>query len=201
MSWLARAWLCLMVIFSGSAAAIGGDFTLTADDGTPYSLRDSRGQTVILSFGYTFCPDVCPTGLATVAQALQQLGDEADKVDAFFVSLDPERDTPGHLREYTRFFHPQLRGLTGEEDQLKEVADRYRVRYAFVGKGERPHYSMDHSANLYIVNPRGRLFRILPHGLPPRAIVNGLRAAMASAPNYSGTRPQGPRKGSLLHTD
>ena len=181
MAWLAGILIALMVTFGGnSVAAIGGDFTLTADDGSLYSLGDSRGKVVIISFGYTFCPDVCPTALATMAIALRKLGDDAKLVDPLFISLDPDRDTPSHLREYTRFFHPRLQGLTGEPRDLKAVADQYRVRFAFVGKGEKERYTMDHSASLYVVDAQGKLFGILPHGLPPDAVANSLRSAMAS---------------------
>lgn len=170
--------LVCTAIFSTAALSLGGDFTLTADDGTAYSLSDSRGKVVVLSFGYTYCPDVCPTALAVVANALNKLGEDAENVDALFISLDPDRDTPEHLREYTRFFHPGLRGLTGAPQQLKEIADRYRVRYAFVGKGETERYTLDHSASLYIVDTRGKLFRIIPHGLPPKVLADGLRIAV-----------------------
>ncbi|MCB1800434.1 MAG: SCO family protein [Gammaproteobacteria bacterium] len=167
-------------IASSATFGLGGDFTLTADDGSDYSLSDSRGKVVILSFGFTFCPDICPTALATISLALRGLGDDASHVDAFFISLDPDRDTPDHLREYTRYFHRDLRGLTGTAEDLKTVADRYRVRYSFVGKGTDKHYTMDHSANLYVIDAQGKLFGILPHGLPPDAVTNSLKSALAS---------------------
>jgi len=190
MAWLAAILIALMVTFGGnSVAAIGGDFTLTADDGSLYSLGDSRGKVVIISFGYTFCPDVCPTALATMAIALQKLGDDAKLVDPLFISLDPDRDTPSHLHEYTRFFHPRLQGLTGEPRDLKTVADQYRVRFAFVGKGEKERYTMDHSASLYVVDAQGKLFGILPHGLPPDAVANSLRSAMASIEASNQAKP------------
>jgi protein SCO1/2 len=179
---LQRAWrqVALLLCLAAGAPAwgLGGDFTLTADDGSRYSLSDSRGKVVVLSFGYTYCPDVCPTALATITMALKQLGDASAQVDPLFISLDPERDTPAVLREYTRFFHPRLRGLTGDPAQLKEIADRYRVRFAFVGKGDTDRYTLDHGASLYIIDARGQLFRMLPHGLPPRALENSLRAAL-----------------------
>jgi protein SCO1/2 len=174
--------IALAMLFSTAAWGIGGDFALTADDHETYSLSDSRGRVVVIAFGYTFCPDVCPTGLSHIAQALRRLGDAAEQVDALFISLDPDRDTPDHLRAYTRFFHPRLRGLTGTPEQLAEVAARYRVRYNFVGKGQKVHYSMDHSANLYVVGRDGRLLRMLPHGLPAQALVDSLRSALAHQP-------------------
>lgn len=83
------------------------------------------------------------------------------------------------MREYTRFFHPNLRGLAGDAAQQKEIAERYHVRYEFVGKGKKKRYSMDHSASLYIINTEGRMFRMLPHGLPPRVLANSLRMAIS----------------------
>jgi protein SCO1/2 len=174
--------LAAAAILSTSAWGIGGDFELTADDRSTYALSDSRGQVVVLAFGYTFCPDVCPTALSNIAYALRHLGDDAEQVDALFVSLDPDRDTPDHLAGYTDFFHPRLRGLTGTPEALADVAARYRVRYEFVGKGQKEHYALDHSANLYVIGRDGRLLRMLPHGLPVEALVDSLGAALAQPP-------------------
>lgn len=180
MVWLEKVATGLLLLAAAEAGALGGDFTLTADDGSTYSLSESRGRVVIISFGYTSCPDICPTALATIAQALRELGDDAGNVDPLFVSLDPERDTPEHLHEYTRFFHPRIRGLTGRPKVLKTVADQYRVRYMFVGRGAKTHYSMDHTASLYVVDAQGKLFGILPHGLPAEAVASSVRSAMSS---------------------
>ncbi len=170
----------LWVLCSSTALAIGGGFTLTADDESRYSLGDSRGRVVVISFGYTFCPDICPTALATIGQALKQMGKDAEQVDALFISLDPDRDTTERLRSYTEFFHPRLIGLTGSAAELKQVADQYKVYYGFVGKGKTERYSMDHSANLYILDTEGRLSSMLPHGMPPGALVDRIRQAMQS---------------------
>jgi protein SCO1/2 len=191
--------LALAACLSTAAWGIGGDFELTADDRSTYSLADSRGQVVVLAFGYTFCPDVCPTALANIAHALRRLGDDADDVDALFITLDPDRDTPEHLAAYTDFFHPRLRGLTGTPEQLADVAARYRVRYAFVGKGEKEHYSLDHSANLYVIDRGGRVIRMLPHGLPAEALVDSLRAALATRPGPSNP-PEPPGPPGAAHT-
>ena len=184
--------IVLVALLSTPAWGIGGDFELTADDHGTYALSDSRGRVVVIAFGYTFCPDVCPTGLAVIARALRQLGDDAEQVDALFVSLDPDRDTPDHLQAYTRFFHPRLRGLTGTPEELAEVAARYRVRYDFVGKGKKEHYSLDHSANLYVVGRDGRLLRMLQHGLPAEALVESLRAALDAPPDSPRTAAAAP---------
>jgi protein SCO1/2 len=145
----------------------------------------------VLTFGYTYCPDICPTNLATLAAALRQLGDLADRVQPLFVSLDPGRDTPARLGPYVAYFHPKLIGLTGTPEALKRVADLYRVRYAFAGEGER--YTLDHTASTYIVDPRGNLARIVPYGLPAEEIAEALGAVLAeSGGDLSNAGVEGP---------
>lgn len=185
--------LVMMMALCSSVFGLGGDFTLTADDGTDYALSDSRGRAVVISFGYTYCPDVCPTALAVIANALNSIGEDAKQVDALFISLDPDRDTPEHLQSYTRFFHPALRGLTGEAETLRQVAEQYRVRYEFVGKGEVDRYTMDHSANLYVIDTNGKLLRIIPHGLPPKVLADSLRMAIAMGQHRERFSQQDPR--------
>lgn len=169
----------LLLCLTGRTWALGGDFTLQDHDGEAYSLHDDRGKVVLIAFGYTYCPDVCPTALATVAAALNRLGDRATRVRPLFISLDPQRDTPEHLKAYVRYFHPSLLGLTGDPAALKAVAKRYGVRYSFVRHGDADAYTLDHSANLYIVDPAGKLFRILPHGLPVDALTDSLTLALS----------------------
>lgn len=192
---IAKALLIAGSFFTAQAFAVGGDFTLTDDDGHDYSLKDSRGKAVVVAFGYTYCPDVCPTALATISSALNSIGDQASQVEALFISLDPDRDTPEHLKAYTRFFHPQLRGLTGDADRLDQIAKAYRVRYEFVGKGSKENYSMDHSASLYVIDREGKLVRMLPHGLPAKALADSLRDVVTTAPKL----PSGESLSALLH--
>lgn len=158
-----------------SDSSVGGNFELIDHHGQTFALEDARGRVVVLTFGYTFCPDVCPMTLTTVAAALDKIGSPADEILVLFITLDPDRDTPDHLRSYVRFFHPQILGLTGTEEALRGVADQYRVRYSFFGKGERTHYSLDHTAAVYIVDPNGTLARMIPHGLPPEIMIRTLR--------------------------
>lgn len=162
---------------------IGNDFTLTDQEGRPFRLQQLRGKVVLLSFGYTYCPDICPTELAAMSRVLDGLGNDADRVQGLFISLDPQRDTPGVLKNYLAYFHPRLIGLTGSTESIREVAGQYRVRYR---KNLRPSgdYSLDHSANLYLIDQQGRLASIVPYGLPPEhvlRVVHGMLRPAATA--------------------
>jgi len=172
---------CLILVVNQALCAdtIGGDFTLTDHTGSPWSTAGSRGKVIVLTFGYTHCADVCPTALATIAAAMGQLDSDSAKVQPLFVSLDPDRDTQQTLASYVPWFHTSMIGLTGTPDQLAEIAGRYRVRYQFVGKGETEHYSLDHSANLYVLDMSGELVRVIPHGLPPQVLTKAIRAALS----------------------
>jgi protein SCO1/2 len=156
--------------------AAGGDFTLQSASG-PVSLSDFRGKVVLLYFGYTYCPDVCPTSLAATAEGMKQLSpDEAANVAMIFVSVDPKRDTPARLKEYAEFFHPAMVGVTGTPDNIAEIAKRYGVFYAeqkleMSGGG----YVVDHSADTFIVGKDGQLVGKMVHATPPDQVVVALR--------------------------
>ena len=159
-----------------AAMAAGGDFTLESASG-PVSLKDYRGKLVLVYFGYTFCPDICPTSLASTAEGLKQLKpEEAARVAMIFISVDPERDTPPRLKEYAEFFHPSLVGVTGTPENLAEIAKRYGVFYAkqkveTAGGG----YVVDHSADTYVVGPDGQLVGKIAHATPPDRVVAEIR--------------------------
>ena len=159
-----------------AAIAAGGDFTLESASG-PVSLKDYRGKLVLVYFGYTFCPDICPTSLASTAEGLKQLKpEEAARVAMIFISVDPERDTPPRLKEYAEFFHPSLVGVTGTPENLAEIAKRYGVFYArqkveTAGGG----YVVDHSADTYVVGPNGQLLGKIAHATPPDRVVAEIR--------------------------
>ncbi len=156
----------------------GGDFTLQSPSG-PVSLADHRGKVVLLYFGYTFCPDVCPTSLAAIAQALSGLTPaELDRVAAFFITVDPERDTLDVLKTYIPYFHPRLAGLTGTPDQIAAVAQRYGVRYMKQKPDANSLYSVDHSASTYLIDRNVQLAGTLPHGLPPQQILERIRTLL-----------------------
>lgn len=174
--------LLLCAVTTATAATtpdpVGGDFRLTDHDGKPWSSEQAHGQVVVLAFGYTFCPDICPTALATVAAAMTELGEDAARVQPVFVSLDPERDTPERLRSYVEWFHPRMIGLTGTAAELESVADRYRARYRFIREAGANYYTLDHSASLYVLDQQGRLARMLPHGLPPSVLVGAIEQVL-----------------------
>lgn len=147
------AWL-----FAGSEApTLGGPFNLVDGEGKPVSDRDFRGRFMLVYFGYTMCPDVCPTTLNQVAEALNKLGARAERVQPVFITLDPERDTPAVLKQYTAAFTPRLVGLTGTSEQVAQVAKEYRVYYAIhrTASGSQD-YTVDHSSVLYLMDPNGR---------------------------------------------
>ncbi len=174
----ARFWMLLFALWLGvgqvQAGAPGGDFTLTDQTGTPFSLTQLRGKLVLLFFGYTYCPDICPTELSHVAAVLDALGEEAAGVQGLFVSLDPDRDTPAVLRNYTHYFNQGLIGLTGTQAEVDRVAGQYQVRYSrhALANGS---YSLDHSANLYVIDRQGALAAVVPYGLPPEHLLNLVR--------------------------
>jgi protein SCO1 len=135
------------------AAAIGGPFKLTDQNGKPRSDADFRGGYTLVFFGYTNCPDVCPTTLQTLTDAMTDLGPKADKVTPVFITVDPERDTAKALKDYAANFTPRLVMLTGSPADIAAVAKEYRVYYAKAGEG--PNYAMDHTALIYLMGPDG----------------------------------------------
>lgn len=169
--------LCgLMLGTSGQlhSEEIGGDFTLIDHLGQRFELSQQRGKLVLLFFGYTFCPDICPTELSNLAAVLDGLGDQSDQVQGLFISLDPQRDTPQVLRDYTHYFNPELIGLTGDGEEVERVARMYRVQYQRHERAD-GHYSLDHSANLYVIDRQGRLAAVVPYGLPPEHVLQLVR--------------------------
>jgi protein SCO1/2 len=158
----------------------GGDFMLHSSKG-PVSLRDFRGKVVMLYFGYTKCPDVCPTSLAFLVQALNELsGEELEKVQSIFVSVDPKRDTPESLEEYVGYFHSNLIGVTGTDEEVAKAAELYGAKYYEVElKGSAFGYSVNHSAVTYLITPEGTLRFIFPHQTPPSVVLEAIRYVLA----------------------
>ncbi|HFC8500699.1 TPA: SCO family protein [Neisseria oralis] len=159
---------------------IGGDFTLTDGNGKPFNLSDLKGKVVVLSFGYTNCPDVCPTELLTQNDVLKQLGDQAKDVKVAFVSVDPERDTPEVIGKYAKQFNPDFIGLTATGDQsLPVIKQQYRVVSAKVNQGADSNtYLVDHTAGAYLVDKNGDVAVFEPYGSEPAAIAADIKTLL-----------------------
>jgi protein SCO1/2 len=151
------------------------DFTLQGPKG-PVSLSDFPGKLVLLYFGYTYCPDICPTNLAMWSQALAQLKpDELEKVQPIFISVDPERDTVERLAPYALFFHHRILALTGKPDKLAEVAKRYGAVYSRYEDPKAGSYAIDHTAVSYVLDPHGQVVEKLPHGASADELLKAIR--------------------------
>lgn len=161
-----------------AATPSGGDFTLQSSNG-PLSLHELQGNVVLLYFGYTFCPDICPTALAVTAQALSALeAQEIEKVRVLFVSVDPERDTLDRLKEYTAYFHPAIIGLTGSRVAVDQAVKLYGAAYRRQEVDSAGGYVVDHSSSTFVIAPDGKLLTRLPHGTSAVEVVGTIRAVL-----------------------
>jgi protein SCO1/2 len=158
----------------------GGQFLLTDHHGRVVSPETMRGKYVVLYFGYTYCPDICPTSLQVLSQALHLLGDESNRIQPYFITIDPERDTVEKMREYVQYYDNRLIGLTGSREMIDRAASIYKARYEKVVEdgGDPGFYLMDHSASLYLLDPDGRFLRKFAHGISPADLAKELRASM-----------------------
>ncbi len=156
-------------------------FTLTDHNGERRSLADFKGKAVLLFFGFTHCPDVCPTTLARAKLALQKLGPDASKVQVLFVSVDPERDTAEVLKGYVTAFDSGFVGFTGTPDEIKQVAQDFRIIYQ-KSKGDGPNdYTVDHSTQTYVYDPQGRIRLYISHAQDVDAVAHDLRLLLDGA--------------------
>jgi cytochrome oxidase Cu insertion factor (SCO1/SenC/PrrC family) len=155
-------------------ADVGGPFRLTGQNGKAVSDTDFRGRYMLIYFGYSFCPDVCPTTLSVMAQALDKLGGESRRVTPIFITIDPERDTPPVLGDYMKAFGPSFVGLTGSAAAIKDVEKKYRV-YAVKKPLEKGAYGMDHSSVLYLMGPDGRMISFYDEAISPDDLAKDLR--------------------------
>lgn len=155
------------------------EFALTDHNGKPRTLADFKGKAVIIFFGFTHCPDVCPTTLGEMANVMQELGPQADKVQVLFITVDPERDTPELLAKYVPAFHPSFIGLTGDKAAIEKVAKEFRVFYQKVPGKEAGSYSVDHTAGSYLFDPQGRIRLFIRHGQGTEPIVHDLKLLLA----------------------
>lgn len=154
----------------------GRGFELNDSAGRPRTLADFRGKVVLLSFGYTSCPDVCPTTLALIGEAMKQLGADAARVQPLFVTLDPRRDTPQRLERYVGSFAPSFIALSGDAERTQHVAQEFKIHYHAHPQGADGEYDVDHSDPIYVIDSSGRL-RLLVHpdASTPEAIVHDVR--------------------------
>lgn len=174
-AFLAAAAVCLLLVGCSDAAPsfrstditgaqLGGDVKLTDHNGQPRSLADFRGKVLVVFFGFTHCPDVCPTTLAELARALKQLGADAQRVQVVMITVDPARDTPEVLKPYVTALDPTFLGLTGDARAIAEAAREFKVFYQ-KSPGASPHaYSVDHSSGTYVYDPAGRVRLLVSYG-------------------------------------
>jgi protein SCO1/2 len=152
-------------VVSSGTALVGGPFSLIGTDGKTVTDQNFRGRYMLVFFGFTHCPDICPAELQVMAQALDKLGDKAKEVVPVFITLDPERDTPQVMAEYVKSFGPNVVGLTGSSEAIAAAAKAYRVAYAKVGNKESAGgYTVDHSALAYLMDPQGRFVTHFSYG-------------------------------------
>ena len=165
----------LMTELMSGKAQVGTPFTLVNAHGKKISLADFRDKLVLLYFGYTSCPDVCPTDLLAIGEAVKSLGKAGDQVQPLFITLDPARDTPEVLRGYAPAFHPRLMALTGGDDEIRRIATAYKVFYQKVRTERADNYLIDHAAYTFLLDRSGKYVMFFPPGTPPARMAVMLR--------------------------
>ena len=182
---LGGAWLTLALATSrapeqssSSSARIGGPFTLIDTGGKTVTDQTYRGKWLLIDFGYTFCPDACPTALNDISEALEKLGSEANKIQPLFIFVDPKRDTPQVMADYLKSFDPRIAGLTGSQAQTDSAAKAYRV-YVAPQKRATDDYLVDHSAYLYLMSPQAKFVNVIAGNVPGDQMADKLRTMMA----------------------
>ncbi len=162
------------------SGAIGGPFSLTDEKGEPVTDQTYKGSYRLIYFGYTFCPDACPTELQVMAEAMDDLHDDAARVQPIFITIDPERDTVKQLAGYVPMFYPRLAGLTGTPAEIAQVAKEYKVFYS---KADQPSgaYLMNHSSFVYLMDPDGKFLTVFPSDMDSEKMASEIRKAMGKA--------------------
>jgi cytochrome oxidase Cu insertion factor (SCO1/SenC/PrrC family) len=161
--------------------SVGGPFALTDEHGAAVTDASYRGRWMLVYFGYTFCPDVCPTELQTIAGALDKLGPQASQIVPLFVTIDPERDTAAALADYVKLFDDRIIGLTGTPEQIAAVARAYRVYYAKATPKDSSTYLMDHSSFMYLMGPDGKFRALFRQGMSPQALADAIHTQMSAS--------------------
>jgi protein SCO1/2 len=172
-------------------------YLLMDHKGRAVSDQDFRGSFQLIAFGYTFCPDICPTTLAEMSLVMEKLETRAEQLQPLFVTVDPERDTPEVLRRYTAYFHPRIIGLTGSPELVRRIADHFKVRYEKhwepgAGKNQ---YTVDHSAGMYLLGPDGSFLSKFAYATPPQEVADRIRALMENANFPAPTKQPAARQG------
>lgn len=163
-----------------TGAEYGRQLALPDQDGKPRTLADFKGKVTVVFFGYTQCPDVCPTTMAELAQVKKSLGADGERVQGVFVTVDPERDTPQLLKSYVQGFDPSFVALRGTAEQTQATAKEFKVFYAKVPGKEPGAYTMDHTAGSYVFDAQGRLRLFVRYGSPTEALVADLKTLLAA---------------------
>ena len=176
----ARSAAEVMDILMWNREPVGGPFELTDQTGRARTERDFRGRLMLVYFGFTYCPDICPTDLQAIGLALDKLGSDGASVQPLFITVDPERDTPEHLAQYVPMFHPRLIGLTGSAEAIRKAADAYKVYYAKIPLGKAPDdYTVDHTAFIYLMDRDGGYLGFFPPGTSADRMVEIIRPRLA----------------------
>jgi protein SCO1/2 len=158
---------------------VGGSFTLVATTGQTVTPATWSGKLLLITFGYRFCPDICPTNLGTVASTLDRLGPDSARIQPLFITIDPERDTVEKLREYVALFDPRLIGLTGTPVQIADTARTFRVYYRKVEGATPETYGMDHTAFFFVADDHGAVIKVFSHDISAEKLADGLRTLLA----------------------
>jgi protein SCO1/2 len=172
----------LMDVLMWNRESVGGPFALIDHTGKPRTEADFRGKFLLIYFGFTHCPDVCPTDLQAIGLALDQLGKVAEEVQPLFITVDPERDTPQLLADYLPSFHPRLIGLSGDSTSIRKAARAYKVYYAKVPTADGSDYTVDHSGYIYLMDRAGQYLGFFPPGTPPDRMADVIRPLVDGAP-------------------
>jgi len=165
----------LMDVLMWNREPVGGPFSLIDHTGKPRTEADFRGKLLLIYFGFTYCPDVCPTDLQAIGLALNQLGKAGDAVQPLFITVDPVRDTPQLLADYVPSFHPRLIGLSGDMTSIRQAVRAYKVYYAKVPTADGSNYTVDHSGYIYLMDRAGQYLGFFPPGTPPDRMADVIR--------------------------
>ncbi len=156
------------------------DFVLQGSHGSPVVLSKLRGKVVVLAFGFSYCPRICPVTLARLSEVFKNLGPAASEVQVLFVTVDPERDTADRLREFLQFFHPSFLGVTGDDEHLKAVRREYGILATkAASESKKLGYEVHHSSSIFLIDREGKLRVLVPFGRPPESISHDIKLLLA----------------------